>query len=99
MKAILKEIVYAIVSAGAFILRIIERVFFRNNFDALDAFLCILALGLFLGLYSLVWIPTAGFIIFFAIKKDSVEKKRRHIVRASLLFISSLILYIWPILF
>lgn len=99
MKAILKEIVYAIVSAGAFILRIIERVFFRNNFDALDAFLCILALGLFLRFYSLVWIPTAGFIIFFAIKKDSVEKKRRHIVRASLLFLSSLILYIWPILF
>lgn len=99
MKVILKEIGYAIISAGVFIFRIISRVFLRNNFNALDAFLCILALGLFLGLYSLVWIPAAGFIIFFAIKKDSVEKKRRHIVRASLLFISSLILYIWPILF
>lgn len=50
---------------------------------------------LLIGLYSLAWIPAIGFIIYYLIKKDYSGTRKRNFVISIIIFITSLLLFIW----
>lgn len=50
---------------------------------------------LLIGLYSLAWIPAIGFIIYYLIKKDYSGTRKRNFIISIIIFITSLLLFIW----
>lgn len=48
-----------------------------------------------IGLYSLAWIPAIGFIIYYLIKKDYSGTRKRNFIISIIIFITSLLLFIW----
>lgn len=50
---------------------------------------------LLIGLYSLAWIPAIGFIIYYLIKKDYSGTRKRNFIISIIVFITSLLLFIW----
>lgn len=48
-----------------------------------------------IGLYALAWIPAIGFIIYYLIKKDYSGTRKRNFIISIIIFITSLLLFIW----
>lgn len=48
-----------------------------------------------IALYSFVWIPTIGFIIYFLIKKDTNGTKKRNLIISFIVLISSFIIFVF----
>lgn len=57
--------------------------------------MAIIAICIALAIYSFMWIPSIGFIIYFAIKKDISGNKMRNIVISVAILITSLIVFVW----
>ena len=51
--------------------------------------------ALLLFLYSFVWIPAMGFIIYYIIKKDFSGKRRRNFIISIGVFITSILVFFW----
>ena len=65
----------------------------RQNRGCLFWLIALIVLCFALALYSIMWIPAIGFIIYFAVRKDYNGTRTRNILISAVVMITSLILF------